>query len=258
MNILLSQTKFIEKYNWTELFKGDIISFTTGFVFVIIGLHIVSILIVPKMPKAYIYFIKAIIYAILVILMGVYFNKTNNPINVFTGFTFLFSAVEVADNIGSCLEEIFGNNVLFRNRKNLDFQNEESAFFEYIGVLENLNYSISVGKVNGRTKSYVAEVMNIFHNKTINFFSIERIISNSSEKRIVDNFYRLITLTSFKKIDTKNVYASQGKLSKSIFLSEDECDELKKCLEEAIELKNIYLENKNQLEITQKNLNNLQ
>lgn len=108
------EQKIIEDFLWIDIFKNDILSVTLPVVVMIIVFRIVALLFkkVEKL-RACVYMMKALSYGYVVIMLCVYFFRTENSlqtINVFTGFTFLFSAIEIGDNLMLSIEEVCKKN----------------------------------------------------------------------------------------------------------------------------------------------------
>ena len=63
----------------------------------------------------FIHLVKVLAYGILVIMLYIYFYKDINnihKINIFTGFTFIFSVIETTDNLFAIFIDILGKGII--------------------------------------------------------------------------------------------------------------------------------------------------
>lgn len=84
-----------------------------------------------KVLNIYVHVIKALVYGVLVIMLCVYFSKdveNIDKINIFTGFTFVFSVIEVTDNLSTIVVDIFGQGHISRKIKKAYKEKDENTF----------------------------------------------------------------------------------------------------------------------------------
>ena len=142
--------RVIEDLLWSDIFKEDILRFTVPILIVILILRVLAYCEILRSTKAMVYLVKALAYGYLVILLCIYFRKENTlqSINVFTGFTFLFSAVEVVDNLLLSFEELKESVKLPKDFWKKQLQKEEANFMSMLSSLRQLDISIRPGRVN--------------------------------------------------------------------------------------------------------------
>lgn len=252
-----TKEKVIEELKWEDVFNGNVVSFTLVFIGILICFRLMVVLIRPQASKIFIYFLKATAYGSVVTMLCVYFSKYNdaeNKINIFTGFTFLFSTIEVVDNIGLMLEEIIGQNVLNRNIDKKYFSKEEKRFTSFIYTLNNLYCSIAPGRVNAETKKYVTEVKKIYCDEK--FFRIDSILSNitDSNNSLYNSIIKIITSDMFMKINSNEFKKIVKRETKSLSFNKNQCEEFKNILKETIKFEKLYYDEKSRLKKEKKNL----
>ena len=105
-------TKVIEELLWNDVFKSQtVLDYCKFFVILIFILQIINILFDFKISNMFIHLVKVLAYGILVIMLYIYFYKDINnidKINIFTGFTFIFSVIETTDNLFAIFIDILG------------------------------------------------------------------------------------------------------------------------------------------------------
>lgn len=113
--------KIIEDLCWGDIFKTrNVVDYCIGFIVLIVVLRGINILFDYKVLNIYVHVIKALVYGVLVIMLCVYFSKdveNIDKINIFTGFTFVFSVIEVTDNLSTMVDDIFGQGHISRKIK---------------------------------------------------------------------------------------------------------------------------------------------
>ena len=109
-------TKVIEELLWNDVFKSQtVLDYCKFFVILILILQIINILFDFKISNMLIHFVKVLSYGILVIMLYIYFYKDINnidKINIFTGFTFIFSVIEITDNLFAIFIDILGKGII--------------------------------------------------------------------------------------------------------------------------------------------------
>ena len=148
----------VQDFLWKDLFTSDIIGYIAIVCAIIVLLRIVGIVFKNcEFLKGFVYFIKALIYGYVVLLLVLYFYVDKNAIeelNVFTGFTFLFSSIEVADNIMLFLETWCDKKLYSKDNKRIlrnqekDFEEKRSCRF-YISEADRLEQIIGFIALNG-------------------------------------------------------------------------------------------------------------
>lgn len=116
-------TKVIEELLWNDVFKSQtVLDYCKFFVILIFILQIINILFDFKISNMFIHLVKVLAYGILVIMLYIYFYKDINnidKINIFTGFTFIFSVIETTDNLFAIFIDILGKGII--NKFSLNF-----------------------------------------------------------------------------------------------------------------------------------------
>ena len=109
-------TKVIEELLWNDVFKSQtVLDYCKFFVILIFILQIINILFDFKISNMFIHLVKVLAYGILVIMLYIYFYKDINnidKINIFTGFTFIFSVIETTDNLFVIFIDILGKGII--------------------------------------------------------------------------------------------------------------------------------------------------
>ena len=108
--------KVIEELLWSDVFKSQtVLDYCKFFVILIFILQIINILFDFKISNMFIHLVKVLAYGILVIMLYIYFYKDINnidKINIFTGFTFIFSVIETTDNLFAIFIDILGKGII--------------------------------------------------------------------------------------------------------------------------------------------------
>ena len=108
--------KVIEGLLWNDVFKSQtVLDYCKFFVILIFILQIINILFDFKISNMFIHLVKVLAYGILVIMLYIYFYKDINnidKINIFTGFTFIFSVIETTDNLFAIFIDILGKGII--------------------------------------------------------------------------------------------------------------------------------------------------
>ena len=109
-------TKVLEELLWNDVFKSQtVLDYCKFFVILIFILQIINILFDFKISNMFIHLVKVLAYGILVIMLYIYFYKDINnidKINIFTGFTFIFSVIETTDNLFAIFIDILGKGII--------------------------------------------------------------------------------------------------------------------------------------------------
>ena len=109
-------TKVIEELLWNDVFKSQtVLDYCKFFVILIFILQIINILFDFKISNMFIHLVKVLAYGILVIMLYIYFYKDINnidKINIYTGFTFIFSVIETTDNLFAIFIDILGKGII--------------------------------------------------------------------------------------------------------------------------------------------------
>lgn len=245
--------KVIEDLLWSDLFKTqNVLDYCKTFIIIIVLLRIIIILFDIKAPNIYIHFIKAFAYGILVIMLAVYFCKdTNNinEINIFTGFTFLFSAIEVTDNLTSILVDIFGKGYISRKLKKASKEKDEKNFFITKNILSSIDTVLKPGRVSSRIKKYIRQLGDIYKETYFCFWNVDKIINQEHDRiypvedALLDIWLDSCIQNIYWKIEKEN----DGIINSKIIISSDDCERIRKKIEYVSSLHGTYIQNKNKL-----------
>ena len=175
----------IEDLLWSDVFSADIIKYTFLSVSGVAFFRIIAKINIFKHTKALVYLTKAMTYGFLVIMVSIYFCKVGavQSINVFTGFTFLFSAVEVVDNLFLMVEEWSVSGSFISDSEKKLFRKELKHFESLIGDLRNLEMSVSPGRVSRMTKKYLMDVLNKI--EKWEFYEIDKILESKTGEKFL-------------------------------------------------------------------------
>ena len=120
----------IDNLKWGDVFKNQsVIKFCMGFVIFIIVVRIVKVLVDFINVDVFVHLIKMFVYLTLVFMISYYFYRYPNKmqeISVFTGFTYIFSVIEVADNFSAMFVDILGQGLLSRRFSKKANEREEN------------------------------------------------------------------------------------------------------------------------------------
>lgn len=246
------EQKIIEDFLWIDIFKNDILSVTLPVVVMIIVFRIVALLFkkVEKL-RACVYMMKALSYGYVVIMLCVYFFRTENSlqtINVFTGFTFLFSAIEIGDNLMLSIEEVCKKTTISDDCEKKLFSKQENDFNSMILLLINLRMSIKPGRIKGTAQKYSCEIIKSYH--SMQFWEIDTILEGTKDEssNFSDYVVKIVLSDILTEISNREKEKLNGKkFQKSLILNKKQCDDLIALLDEAIKCREIYYEEKYRL-----------
>lgn len=248
MNILA--TIGIDNLKWGDVFKNQsVIKFCMGFVIFIIVVRILKVLVDFINFDVFVHLIKMSVYLTLVFMISYYFYRYPNKmqeISVFTGFTYIFSVIEVADNFSAMFVDILGQGLLSRRFSKKANKREENMFMNIVNILYDLKIDIKPGRVNLRSKNCIRQLDDIYNNTFFHFEKIDNIIKNDNEENasvkdvLMDLWCDNIICRIRRKINDQNV----GVLGSSIKLNQSDCNEVKQKIDRVIELKCKYEKSK--------------
>lgn len=257
------EEKVIEGVLWSEFFKKNILEFSVPFLLIIFWGRLFPILFKKRfvgIVKSYVYFAKAITYLILVIVLCIYFVQVEGAIetiNIFTGFTFLFSAVEVVDNFLLLLEEIIDRTSISSEDIAKDtLAKQEKEMKELMSMLWNLERSIIPGRVSKSTICMIEKYHKYVWGK--HFYEIDSILEGVVNKEfyLTDIVGKITAHPMILKIMRQESIRKEGKHSrKALSFNKQECEQFKELIKSAIECKRLYYKEKNRLLSEKHNLN---
>lgn len=233
----------LEIIKWIDIFGGNIIGYIRSFCGLIITFRIMSFVFQSiKQADAMIYFSKMLMHSILVIMILVYYDRAQigvETIDVLTGFTLLFSAVEIVDNFLMFIKESFSKKVYeyFYSRDNqFDSKREENDFFEMISKLHDIQIRLHPGRVNSYIGKQVVEIFEMF--KRTRLHTVNLMIKHGVEKEVnfTSHMNELFNTESIRGIIAYEYHNTE----QPIILNYYKCEELKALIEAAIECKEIY------------------
>lgn len=243
-------TIVIDNLKWGDVYKNhSVIKFCMGFVIFIIVVRIVKVLVDFINFDIFVHLIKMFVYLTLVFMISYYFYRYPNKmqeISVFTGFTYIFSVIEVADNFSAMFVDILGQGLLNRRFSKKANEREENMFMNIVKILYDLEIDIKPGRVNLRSKNCIRQLDDIYNNTFFYFEKIDNIIKNDNEENasvkdvLMDLWCDNIICRIRRKINDQNV----GILDSSIKLNESDCNEVKQKIDRVIELKRKYEKSK--------------
>ena len=243
--------KIIEDLCWSDIFKTqNVVDYCIGFIVLIVVFRVISILFDYKVFNIYIHFIKALVYGILVIMLCVYFSKDVeyiNKINIFTGFTFVLSVIEVTDNLSAILVYIFGQGLISRKIRKLYKEKDENTFNIVKSILDDLYITLKPGKVSIETKKYIKQLGKIYDETNFNFISVDKIVSedNNHEWPVNRALWDIWTDRDIRNINWKIKNETDGIISHKITLSIDDCSRIQGKIDVLRRLHDTYISNKN-------------
>ena len=183
----------VESFLWKDIFTSDIIGLIVIVCAVVGGLRVLGIVFKDcEFLRGYVYFIKALVYGYVVVLLAAYFIVEKNAIetlNIFTGFTFLFSSIEVADNTMLFLETWCDKKLYAKDVKKI-LRKQEKDLEEMISILSNIYDSFEPGRVKRTTKQYFKEFRKS-HLKA-NFSQIDLVLRKSEEDKSCSHMIAMI------------------------------------------------------------------
>jgi len=242
----------IEDLLWSDVFSADIIKYTLLSVGGVAFFRIIAKNKLFKHTKAMVYLTKAMTYGFLVIMVSIYFVKVGavQSINVFTGFTFLFSAVEVVDNLFLMVEEWRTSSSLISESEKKLFRKELKHFNCLIRDLMNLEVSVSPGRVSRVMKKYLMDALEKI--ETWEFYEIDKILkSKTGEEFLFTRKLQEIQIANMAVRIRKN---DEKKKPKSLSFNKIECDEFRDLLRDAIACKRLFGEELSRLFAEKKNM----
>lgn len=235
----------VQGFLWKDLFTSDIIGYIAIVCAIIVLLRIVGIVFKNcEFLKGFVYFIKALIYGYVVLLLVLYFYVDKNAIeelNVFTGFTFLFSSIEVADNIMLFLETWCDKKLYSKDNKRI-LRNQEKDFEEMVSVLSSIQNSIQPGRVKKSTEQYFQEFIKNYHN--MHFSQIDLILEKSETNK---SFSEMLAIIAADDMTIKILRQSHKKSRKAISFDKKEYQRVYELLEKTINYTSIYYKEKRKL-----------
>lgn len=234
----------MEVIKWVDIFGGDVIGYIGSFCGLIIMFRIISFIFPAfKQADAMIYFSKIIMHSILVIMILLYYVRTQsgiNSIDVLTGFTLLFSMVEIADCLLMFIKEWFNKKVYESFNaidSQLDSKREEKEFFEIVSRLRDIEIMLHPGKVDSDMSRKIEEVYQIY--KGTSLYTVNLIVAHGAGEG--DNFdSHMMPLFNNKSIRQIIAY-EYGNIEQPIFLNYIKCEELIEIIDKAINCKYIYI-----------------
>lgn len=245
--------KIIEDLCWGDIFKThNVVDYCIGFIVLIVVLRGINILFDYKVLNIYVHVIKALVYGVLVIMLCVYFSKdveNIDKINIFTGFTFVFSVIEVTDNLSTMVVDIFGQGHISRKIKKAYKEKDENTFNIVKSILDDLYITLKPGKVSSETKKYIKQLGKIYDETNFNFRSVDKIVSedNNHEWPVNRALWDIWTDRDIQNIHWKIKNETDGIISPKLTLSIDDCMRLQGKIDVVRELHVTYINNKDKL-----------
>ena len=175
----------IDNLKWGDVFQQNVIEYCLGFAIFIIAVRIVKVLFDFIEFDLFVHLIKMIVYLILVVMLSCYFYRYHNrmqEINIFTGFTYIFGVIEVADNFSAMIVDMFGQGLLSRKFSKKENEREENMFMDIVNILYDLKNDIKPGRVKTRSKMCIRQLDDIYSNTYFYFDKIDKIIKNDNEE----------------------------------------------------------------------------
>lgn len=232
---------FIEDVQWSEVFKESLIYISKYIVFLLIILCVCSMILYAKIIKILMKIIKIIVYSTLVFMVYKYIKENGEDLNLFTGFTFVFSVLEIMDNLCQIMTSLFGENRFNKYSKIKYTKKSEMIFEKYFELSNKIKITLKNGKVSGKR---IAELLNLkmFYEQNSNYFQLIKKILSNDKDIISDNYYKIINSECYKKIlDYKNCKGKHPRFT------EDNILELKKILNETEDIYYQYHANKEKI-----------
>jgi len=232
----------VENFLWIDLFTSNIIGYCV-FVCVVIGI-LRGVGIISKdfgFLGGYVYLIKALVYAGVVLLLVSYFVVVKDAIktlNIFTGFTFLFSSIEVIDNMMLFGESLCDKKLYAKDEKKI-LRKQEKDFEEMMSVLSNMHASIQPGRVKKTTKQYFDEFRKL-HLKA-NFSQIDLILEKSVKE---ESFSHMLAMIATDNVTIKILRQTDKKKGTAISFDKKECQRFCDLLKNTINYMTIYYDEK--------------
>lgn len=245
--------KIIEDLCWGDIFKThNVVDYCIGFIVLIVVLRGINILFDYKVLNIYVHVIKALVYGVLVIMLCVYFSKdveNIDKINIFTGFTFVFSVIEVTDNLSTIVVDIFGQGHISRKIKKAYKEKDENTFNIVKSILDDLYITLKPGKISSEIKKYIKQLGKIYDETNFNFRSVDKIVSedNNHEWTVNRALWDIWTDRDIQNIHWKIKNETDGIISPKLTLSIDDCRRLQGKIDVVRELHVTYINNKDKL-----------
>lgn len=232
----------VEDYLWIDLFTSNIIGYCIFVCIVIAVLRGAGIISKDlEFLGSYVYLIKALVYVGVVLLLVSYFVVVKDAIktlNIFTGFTFLFSSIEVIDNMMLFGESLCDKKLYAKDEKKI-LRKQEKDFEEMISVLSNMHASIQPGRVKKTTKQYFKEFRKL-HLKA-NFSQIDLILEKSEKK---ESFSHMLAMIATDDVTIKILRQADKKKGVAISFDKRECQRFCELLKNTIDYMITYYDEK--------------
>lgn len=232
----------VEDYLWIDLFTSNIVGYCIFVCFVIFALRGAGI--ISKnlgFFGGYVYLIKALVYAGVVVLLVSYFIVVKDAIetlNIFTGFTFLFSSIEVIDNMMLFGESLCDKKLYAKDVKKI-LRKQEKDLEEMISILSNIYNSIEPGRVKKTTTQYFNEFRKL-HLKT-NFSQIDLVLRKSEEDKTCSH---MIAMIATDDVTIKILRHADKKKRTAISFDKKECQRFCDLLKNTIDYMTTYYDEK--------------
>lgn len=232
---------FIEDVHWSEVFKGSSIYISKYIVFLFVILCVCSTILYAKILKILMKIVKIIVYSLLVFMIYKYIKENGEDLYLFTGFTFVFSVLEIMDNFSQIISLLFGENRFDKYSRIKYTKNSEMIFEKYFELSNKIKTALKNGKVSGKQ---IAELLNfkMFYEQNRNYFLLIKKVLNTDKDIISDNYYKIINSECYKKILDYKYY--KGKHPR---FTKDNILELKRILNETEDIYNQYHVNKEKI-----------
>lgn len=240
----------IEDLLWKNVFEQPICEYIKYFVIMIVVFRILSLFRLTKQAKTMVYLIKSFSYGLFIILLFVYFRKTENSyenINVLTGFTFLFCVVEVTDNFMQLIEEIFAKRNMHVSDKKMLLQKEEKSFCDLIRLLQQIQNCIKPGKLDKDAKEQIQKL--VLYTDNISFYTIDSFIQMTIEKEYYCS--ELVGQIRTQEVILRILEESE---QESFLINVAEYNKINELIEKIVDCQKMYYEEKKKYELVKKNL----
>lgn len=232
----------VEDYLWIDLFTSNIIGYCI-FVCIVIAVLRGAGIISKDLGflGGYVYLIKALVYAGVVVLLVSYFVVVKDAIetlNIFTGFTFLFSSIEVIDNMMLFGESLCDKKLYAKDVKKI-LRKQERDMEEMISILSNIHASIEPGRVKNTAKQYFNEFRKL--RLKANFSQIDLILEKSEKDK---SFSRMIAMIATDDVTIKILRQADKKKRVAISFDKKECQRFCGLLKNTIDYMTTYYDEK--------------
>lgn len=229
------------------VFKSSVMEWAIKFASTVCVFRLISLVVRKfKQSDAMIFFVKFLLYSILVIAMAVYYTKKDETVSItiLDGFTLLFGVIEMVDNfllwITNMVDIKFMKS-MEASSKLFEIKDEEGKFNQLISQLWNLRVNLKAGKVDSNIRRTVVEIKELYRGSI--FRNIDTVIEVGTgyEKNFTKCMDKFIGLSIVGKVLDCEYRKERSKYYNSLYINCLQCDEIKQLLDDAINCKDIYV-----------------